>query len=255
MRVAIRPYRAGSQSARNLAAAMPRGRVLRLEGSSFRPRPADLIINWGNTEASNFPRMLNPPEVIRNASNKRTFFQRMHEDPDGASVIPEFWTRRADIPADAYPIVCRTVLSGHSGQGIVMADTVDQLVDAPLYVRYIKKQSEYRVHVGKLPNGEILNIAVQKKVKRADAEDVDFRIRNHANGFIFQRQGIEVPPQVFATASIALRVSGLDFGAVDVIYNARQGRAYVLEVNTAPGLEGQTVTDYQTFFNNYRSEA
>jgi D-alanine-D-alanine ligase-like ATP-grasp enzyme len=36
----------------------------------------------------------------------------------------------------------------------------------------------------------------------------------------------------------------LDFGAVDVIWNEKQQRAYVLEVNTAPGLEGQTVDDY-----------
>jgi D-alanine-D-alanine ligase-like ATP-grasp enzyme len=36
----------------------------------------------------------------------------------------------------------------------------------------------------------------------------------------------------------------LDFGAVDVIYNRAQDKAYVLEVNTAPGLEGSTLDNY-----------
>ena len=37
-------------------------------------------------------------------------------------------------------------------------------------------------------------------------------------------------------ATKAVAALGLDFGAVDVIYNEKYGRAYVLEVNTAPGL-------------------
>jgi glutathione synthase/RimK-type ligase-like ATP-grasp enzyme len=42
--------------------------------------------------------------------------------------------------------------------------------------------------------------------------------------------------------------SGLDFGAVDVIWNERQQRAYVLEINSAPGLEGTTIDDYVRYF-------
>jgi D-alanine-D-alanine ligase-like ATP-grasp enzyme len=40
----------------------------------------------------------------------------------------------------------------------------------------------------------------------------------------------------------------LDFGAVDIIYNAKRNECYVLEVNTAPGLEGTTVEKYATKF-------
>lgn len=253
-RVRILPYRQGSRSARSLADSL-NGRVLRLEGSRFRPRATDLIINWGNTNAYNHPRVLNRPEEIRNASNKRTFFERMARTDGMVDLIPRFWTDPAAIPDDAFPVVCRTVLAGHSGDGIVIADNRAGLVRAGLYVQYVKKQSEYRIHVGIMPDQQAHIIAEQKKVRRADAGEVDFRIRNHAGGFIFQRNGIEVPEVVRTAAINALRASGLDFGAVDVIFNARSGRAYVLEINTAPGLEGQTVTDYQTFFNNYRSAA
>jgi D-alanine-D-alanine ligase-like ATP-grasp enzyme len=37
---------------------------------------------------------------------------------------------------------------------------------------------------------------------------------------------------------------GLDFGAVDIIYNEKNNRWVVLEVNTAPGLSGETLNRY-----------
>jgi glutathione synthase/RimK-type ligase-like ATP-grasp enzyme len=47
---------------------------------------------------------------------------------------------------------------------------------------------------------------------------------------------------------MAVAALGLDFGGVDVIWNERRQMAYVLEVNTACGLEGQTVNDYAEAF-------
>ena len=64
------------------------------------------------------------------------------------------------------------------------------------------------------------------------------------NGFIFARNEIQIPEDVTVQATKAFEITGLDFGAVDVIYNERQSAAYVLEINTAPGLEGTTDTDY-----------
>ena len=42
----------------------------------------------------------------------------------------------------------------------------------------------------------------------------------------------------------AIKALGLDFGAVDIIYNEAEDQHYVLEVNTAPGLEGTTLQKY-----------
>ena len=170
-------------------------------------------------------------------------------DTGNEEIIPRFWTRREDIPDDAFPIVCRTVLAGHSGEGIVMAATRDDLVNAPLYVQYIKKQDEYRIHVGRR-NGESIIISQQRKARRMEVrdDDVNWQVRNHANGFVYVRGDCNPPRAVLDAAKTALEASGLDFGAVDVIYNARQERAYVLEINTAPGLEGTTVEDYARFF-------
>jgi hypothetical protein len=147
------------------------------------------------------------------------------------------------IAVEGAPVVCRTVLNGNSGEGIVIANSVDELVDAPLYVRYVPKKQEYRVHV---LNGEVVD--VQRKARRKDVpdEEVNWMVRNHDNGFIFARgedMG-EVPEDVTVQALRAVKVCGLDFGAVDVIYNDGQAKAYVLEVNTAPGLSGATLEGY-----------
>jgi len=253
-RIRILPYRQGSRSARALADAID-GRVLRLEGSQFRPRQTDTLINWGCTNT--------PPHfegwshlflngntgLLRDVTNKLHFFQKMERNEEG--LTPQFWTNVNDIQDTDFPVVCRTVLAGHSGDGIVIAGSRDELVPAPLYTKYVKKQQEYRIHVGRLPNGETTIISVQRKARREGFENPNWQVRNHNNGFVFVRGGVNPPQQVLDASTLALVTAGLDFGAVDVIWNEREQRAYVLEINSAPGLEGQTVTDYVLFFREF----
>lgn len=256
MRYRILPYRQGSKSAKHLAEALG-GKVLKLEGSKFKPRLDDVIVNWGNSNLQTGVGLVQPVNVsfngdpfwLRHASNKLLFFNRMKEVKPG--ITPDFWTSKEDIPDEAFPIVCRTTLAGHSGDGIVISDTPADLVEAPLYVQYVKKKDEYRVHVGKklLPMGtEYHTIAVQRKARRQDCPTPNWQVRNHANGFVYVRSGVSPPEGVISSATESLRASGLDFGAVDVIWNSQQEKAYVLEINTAPGLEGQTISDYANFF-------
>lgn len=240
MAIKIYPYKQGSRSARALADALG-GRVLRLQGSTYRYREQDTIINWGSSNAIHQP-CLNRWQTVMNASNKLTAFERMQEV---GIQIPEFWTNREAIPDAAFPIVCRTVLNGHSGAGIVIANTREELVAAPLYVKYMKKRDEYRIHVGR--NGII---AVQRKAIPHGTEPIDTRVRNHHNGYVFVRNNVEPPRQVVEQAQLAIAALGLDFGAVDIIWNNHYQLATVLEVNTAPGLEGQTITDYANYFRN-----
>ena len=270
MRYRVLPYKQGSKSAKALAEAL-NGKVLKLQNSKFKPKSGDVIINWGSSSVdglNQYPAtsgitVLNSPPYVRHASNKKDFFGLMYEKDK--EIIPEFWTKKEDIPDDVYPIVCRTVLSGHSGNGIVIATTPGELVEAPLYVRYIKKKDEYRVHLGKKESfvGEddhsennngfattVVTIAVQRKARRQDCETPNWQVRNHNNGFVFVRSNVNPPDAVIEAAKKAFTATGLDFGAVDVIWNEQQGKAYVLEINTAPGLEGQTVQDYADFFKN-----
>ena len=43
----------------------------------------------------------------------------------------------------------------------------------------------------------------------------------------------------------------LSFGAVDIIYNGLDNAYYALEVNTAPGIEGETMFSYVCAILNY----
>lgn len=250
MRYRVWPYRQGSHSAKALATALG-GLLLKRQASRFRPGPRDVIINWGDTDPPAFVTVNR--EGIRNASNKLIFFRRMR-DAGFADIIPAFWESRDAIPPKSFPVVCRTVLSGHSGAGIVIAENANELVEAPLYTQYVKKSEEYRIHVGKVGE-EFRVIRVQRKARRHDTPDaqVNWRVRNHANGFVYVRHEGEPRPGTFRAAFNALSASGLDFGAVDLIYNEKSEKSYVLEINTAPGLEGTSVTDYATFFQESNS--
>lgn len=254
----ILPYKQGSKSAKALATELG-CKVLKLEGSKYVPKSQHSIINWGNTqeykkEYLSLDGFYNLPENVKLVSNKLSFFQLC----DGAPWLPTFYTNKDEIEDEDFPIVCRTILNGHSGAGIVLADCRDDLVDAPLYVRYVPKKEEYRVHVGRdhscvLPQDDTFTvIASQRKARKLDVpyEQVNWQIRNHKNGFVYVREGFELPDKVREVAIEAFQKTGLDFGAVDVVM-MKNGEPFVLEINTAPGLEGQTVKDYANFFKGF----
>ena len=134
-------------------------------------------------------------------------------------------------------MVCRTTLSGHSGQGIVIASSPEELVDAPLYTQFIEKDKEYRVHVF---NGVIIDFQ-QKKRRRGEEQNDD--IRNHANGWVYARSDVVLPEDVETNAIRATLSLGLDFGAVDICTDL-DGNAIVFEVNTAPGIFNTTLDKY-----------
>lgn len=231
-RIRIYPYRQGSRSAKALADATG-GKVLKLENSKYRFRTGDTVINWGASECP-FP-CLNRPEATRIAGNKLTAFRVLQQR---GVPIPRFAERTDGVTWEGATVV-RHLLRGHSGEGIEMVEHGQELPRAPLYVEYIKKQQEYRLHVFK---GTI--IASQRKARDRDNPNPNWQVRNHKNGFIFVREGVN-PPECVRTAAVgAVEALGLDFGAADVVFNERANAAFVLEVNCAPGLEGQTIDDY-----------
>ena len=153
------------------------------------------------------------------------------------------WTTDYDTALEwldsGHTVFARTLTRAHSGLGIVIARSPEELVDAPLYTKYIKKKKEFRVHVFR---NQVIDL--QEKRRSTNSPDSDFLIRNHANGFVFCRDDIIEPTDLRATALSAVAALGLDFGAVDIIYNAYYDKCYALEVNTAPGLEGTTLESY-----------
>lgn len=250
MRFKVYPYKQGSRSAKMLAAALE-GKVLKRVNSKYVPRAGDVVINWGSSELPDFGAATVHNKQVDVAQCKLASFLAFKEK---GVKIPPFWTDKGDIPDSAFPVMCRTKLRGHSGDGIVIANTREGLVDAPLYTQYMKKKHEYRVHIMRSPDPDpdvtqFLAFFIQRKAKKNGVTNPNWQVRNLAGGFSFKEVNYnDVPSCVIAEAYKAMDALNLDFGGVDVIYNENTGAAYVLEVNSACGLEERTADNYAGVF-------
>lgn len=228
-----------------------------------------LVVNFGcQPNTLNFEVQMNQPHCVALASDKLAAFGAMFGA--GVPVVPfsaspfDVITQCPQYNHNGVPtktIVARTLTRASEGRGIEMIDcnpdgsARTDVVDAPLYTAYIPKHAEFRVHVGKAHNGSYHIIDITKKARRTDTPDaeVNWRVRNYDNGFVFAREGIDMNDtliqRVLDAGNRAVQSLLLDFGAVDIVVQANTARSvYVLEVNTAPGMEGTTLERYTQFF-------
>ena len=243
----------------------PNGRRRRIftrrkAGSTYAVKPNDLIVNWGNKKTTDWnyraglreedlPTILNNPYYVGKGSNKLLCLRQLVLN--GVPCVPytENYLVADEWHQDESIVVGRTTLNGHSGQGIILfgkangyAQNVREGTPCPLYTKYIKKTQEYRAHVF---NGTVIDL-VQKRLKKegaiADTRLDVYKIRNHARGWVFCHDMVDVKHRggLEAIAIDAVKACGLDFGAVDIIYNSKADSYYVLEINTAPGLSSPT---------------
>lgn len=221
------------------------------------------IINWGMGKIGDIAgdkkvRIFNSVTGVNLVRNKHKFFKRIAESPDPAR-IPEFYSTLEEAIASVKNgnVVFGRSYTGSCGTDIVTFDeNPEKFNSSDFWVVYKKKRSEFRIHLFKIDD-EIVVVDRQQKVLRKthpitgleiDKSKINFMIRNHKNGFIFQRNDIKIPADIETQAIKAFKISGLDFGAVDVIWNEHESKAYVLEINTAPGLEGSTLETYTKIF-------
>lgn len=259
----ILPYRKGSESVSNLIKCFG-GEVkgIKTEGSKYSPKPTDIVINWGNSNPDvNLvgATVLNQPQEIADVTNKLKFFRRVSDlDVENRPRIPH-WTQNKEEALgwiqDGKVAFARTKLTGHSGEGIVILENEQDVVsiaDNTLIVKYVPKKREFRLHFFE---GEVFDIQEKKRSRDVPEEDVNWRIRSHGNGFIYSRNDMdEVPADVRSQADKTIGCLALTFGAIDIIYNQHHNEAWVLEVNSAPGLEGTTLTKYYEKFQGYFEE-
>jgi hypothetical protein len=273
-----------------LRQAGQRSLILRAEGSTFRGKDGDKIINWGTRipEVLNLAGagvVLNNPAAVRDAGDKLVCLTKL---ADAGVPIVNYFTTLGDslnyIEGGRGRIYARTRLNGHSGEGIVLilhpgdpqlrnpnarnlipfpvvltteldlqnAVPPHGLVGCRLFtIGHVGKRAEYRAHVA---NGEV--ILLQRKVRTLARTDEELErdralgasatslVRNLSTGWVysvnFDRNADRNVVPVAASGLQAIAALGLDFGAVDILIDEETRTARVLEVNTAPGLEGET---------------
>lgn len=243
----IIPYSMKSESGKALANSVGVKRLYR-EGTQILVKGT--LINWG---CSSFKRrivyenILNKPEAVAKAVNKLQSFKAFQ----GRVASPEWTESLVEASrwlAEGVTVVGRSTLTGHSGEGITIYNEGDVLKEEKLYVKYINKREEYRLHVFR---GHVF--FVQRKARKKDVPDdkVNWKVRNHANGFIYSHKEADVPNVAKDIAIAAITSLGLDFGAVDLIYNEAMDKYFALEVNTACGLVGTTLNKYVEVFKEF----
>lgn len=249
MNIIINPYRKGSKSVRALKNEMG-VKSIKFNNSNFKPRRGKIVINWGSSNPNVYlgEQVLNPPVAVSKASNKLLSFIEFRKCgvrcPPFTQNVEE--AKLSNLKGST--VYCRHTLVGNSGEGIeVIEHETPNLPHALLYVIGIPIHSEYRVHV---VDGKVIDYA--KKGKRRDLEEGEFnpKIRNYSNGYIFMREGVELSEDLSKQAIMAVNALGLNFGAVDIVVSSKDNLAYVLEVNTACGLQGTTVKSYAKALDN-----
>lgn len=241
----IAPYKNGSASAKALAERLGARRIL-TEGSRFSGRAGRTVINWGRSELPLSVMALSPfnhPSCVKDARDKVRAFNLL---TNARCPTVEWTTDPAKAVLwfeDGHTVFERHTTTGQGGAGIVVCtrSSTAPSSGAPLYTKQFRAKHEYRVH---LVAGRR---HVQKKRRREGAQPN--AVRNHANGYVYCTQNVTPHSNVLDVAECAIKALGLHFGAVDILCT-EGGEARVLEVNTAPGLEGSTLNFYVEQFEN-----
>ena len=237
----IIPYSKFSKSVKSIVTKIGK-QTIRKKLPYNQPLITDVIINWGCSNIqfnTNHNKILNKPECVKVASNKLDTFVLLSREK---ILVPKFSTDKVQAQKwidKGFRVLCRHLLTSHSGKGIeILNKETATIPDAPLYVKYIKKVHEFRVHIF---NGVVIDY-VEKK-KRIGTTNTNNLIRSHDNDWVFCRTDILVRDDIKELAIKSVKALGLDFGAVDCIIDSKD-RPMILEVNTAPGLEGTTLAKY-----------
>lgn len=241
MRLRIYPYSSRSVSARSVARELG-GLVLKRENSQYRYVSGDIIINWGASQVpSRYPVYLNQPQAVRSAVSKTKTYQLL-----SANEVPTVeWTtspvQAQDWLDQGHVVYHRSLDSSSQGRGITVMKPDSTHTEHPqggFFTKRIAAKREFRVYcVG----GRVTTIL--EKRRRNGVENNPY-IRSHGNGYVFCR-GLREPVsnETFQlTASKALQSLGLDFGGLDVLLT-ENGKLHVLEVNSAPGIEGTALLE------------
>jgi hypothetical protein len=120
-------------------------------------------------------------------------------------------------------------------------DLLAEIAQGDFYSQKEDITEEYRLHMF-----DKKSLRAGKKVQRPARPDGSAPhpwIRSFDAGWIIQYDGFRSTREQRTLAAAALRALNLDFAAVD-IGKKRDGSLIVLEVNRAPGVEGNTINAY-----------
>lgn len=194
----------------------------------------DLVIRWGCTSNVPIENVLNTAQSIHTVSDKSGFRKKLLDNADTANLVPPTFfnfKEAADELEKGYTLFVRPK---HHAQGkkAYLVENLGEFISAVKecgdgwYASYfVDKVAEYRVFV---VLGRVVWVASKTP---ADPEAV---VWNVAQGGKFENVKWGTWDLKVCDAAIkAMKVSGLDFGGVDVMVD-HTGHPYIIEINSAP---------------------
>lgn len=215
-------------------------RDCRIRRSSRRPqKKPDIVLRWGSAADIGWTGTIidpNTQEGVRNASNKLAMI-RILADTEGVSVPEVRYPGQGRLPSGDW-----FVRNFHH-----QIRDRNNFISGDLYaVKAIDKVMELRVHVF---NGRV--VGVYEKVPQTEG----VRIYKDDN-CTFTRLGVDNSANrqriigARPMAKKAVEAMGLLYGGVDVVKDSG-GNWYVLEVNSAPGLNEPNLDRWATLLKDY----
>jgi len=166
--------------------------------------------------------------------------------------VPRMWFLPSKIPSNKFPILSRHKYHA-KGKDIRIIKSYEELsgdYNAFYFVELIHSEIEYRIHILRDKC-----IRLSRKLPMRTRENVHPFIRSFSRGWkLRDKTGWNHIPDLEDKAikecKRALKVLGLDFGAIDVVIQKETELPYILEVNTAPRLNKLGRKKYLKAFKN-----
>ena len=216
----------------------PTGRLLQnlLRGQGCRVipvtdfhEPGNATLCWGAGYRGNLP------ALNRNCGRYNKLEQLVKLQENNITTLDAF--ERAPGQQEVYPLIARR-LRHVAGRDIRVclqpsdAELAQRHFGMEFFTRFVPRHREYRVWVYRRRH-----LGSYEKIL-AHPERNRFFGCNYRNGWAFRLLAEhEIPRAAVELASAAVDALGLDFGAADVLLGT-DGHFRILEVNTAPGVEG-----------------
>lgn len=208
----------------------------------------EVLIRWGSSApvARRPRRVMNTKNGILKVTNKLQALEQLR-----AAHIPAPRTAQLSegtLEMLKFPVLARKV-NHQEGRDIVLCMQVADAERArragsQYAVEYIPTRTEYRLHVF---GQEILRSSQKVLAPNVDPNVLKPWVRNHSSGYIFVSPRQEPGPLAVMAAIDSVQNASLTFGAVDIIIGD-DGRPYVLEINTGPGLVESGLRQYAEKF-------
>lgn len=231
---------------KNITAKRLAKRIGCRQSYSFVPRKKHFLINYGSTYSYS--------NMNANIITNKIKAQKLLEEND--ILMPKLWLRGDEISENSFPLLARKAIHSR-GKDIIYVKDRENLklihdteikLGYRLYdflTEYINKSSEYRVHILRnIYDKTLYSTMVNVKIKKE--ENADPIVRNKDGGWKQISYENDFYNDLINLGQKCIEILNYDFGAVDII--RKKKKLYVLEVNSAPGLEPRKIDIYANYF-------